>query len=98
MRLQEIQLVHHLGEVIAGLGGLAEGEVLGIEVIGHGPITNPDVVNDRFTVSPPKLSADAAKTEERDPRQLPGRDLGGLGYRAGVSGQRINSTRWRRCP
>ena len=76
----------------------AEGEVLGIEVIGHGPITNPDVVNDRFTVSPPKLSADAAKTEERDPRQLPGCDLSGLGYRAGVSSQRINSTRWRRCP
>jgi hypothetical protein len=29
-----IQLVHDLGEVIASLGGLAEGEALGIE-IGH---------------------------------------------------------------
>jgi len=30
--LNEVQLVHHLGEVVAGLGGLAEGEALGIEV------------------------------------------------------------------
>jgi hypothetical protein len=59
--LNELQLVHDLSEVVAGLSGLAEGEALGVEVIGDGPITNPDVVNDRFTVSPPTLSADAAK-------------------------------------
>jgi len=34
MRLHEIQRVHDLSEVIAGLGGLAEGEAVGIE-IGH---------------------------------------------------------------
>ena len=34
LRLHEIQLVHDLSEVIAGLGGLAEGEAVGIE-IGH---------------------------------------------------------------
>jgi hypothetical protein len=34
MRLHEIQLVHDLSEVVAGLGGLAEGEAVGIE-IGH---------------------------------------------------------------
>ena len=34
MRLHEIQLVHDLSEVIAGLGGLAEGEAVGID-IGH---------------------------------------------------------------
>ena len=32
--LHELQLVHHLGEIIAGLGSLSEGEALGIE-IGH---------------------------------------------------------------
>jgi hypothetical protein len=32
--LYEIQLVHNLSEVVAGLGGLPEGEALGIEV-GH---------------------------------------------------------------
>jgi hypothetical protein len=32
--LDKIQLVHHLGEIIAGLSRLAEGEALGIE-IGH---------------------------------------------------------------
>ena len=32
--LDEVQLVHDLGEVVAGLGGLAEGEALGVE-IGH---------------------------------------------------------------
>ena len=49
--LHEIQLVHNLGEVIAGLGGLAEGEAFGVEVIGHAPSTNPGVVNGRFTAS-----------------------------------------------
>jgi len=34
LRLHEIQLVHDLSEVIAGLGGLAEGRAVGIE-IGH---------------------------------------------------------------
>ena len=62
MLLHEIELVHDLGEVVAGLGGLAEGEAFGIEVIGHAPIANSDVVNDRFTVSPPKLRAAAAET------------------------------------
>jgi hypothetical protein len=33
--LDEIQLDYHLGEVLAGLGGLPKGEALGIEVIGH---------------------------------------------------------------
>ena len=32
--LNEVQLVHDLSEVVAGLGGLAESEALGIEV-GH---------------------------------------------------------------
>jgi hypothetical protein len=45
---------------------MAEGKALGIEVIGHAFITNPGVVNDRFTVSPAKLRADAAET--RGPR------------------------------
>src|SRR6516225_622587 len=36
--LDEIQLVHDLGEVIASLGGLAEGEALGVEV-GHTALT-----------------------------------------------------------
>ena len=47
MLLHEIELVHDLGEVVAGLGGLAEGEAFGIEVIGHAPIANSDVVNNR---------------------------------------------------
>jgi hypothetical protein len=34
LRLHEIRLVHDLSEVIAGLGGLAEGRAVGIE-IGH---------------------------------------------------------------
>jgi len=37
--LHEIQLVHNLGEVIAGLGGLAEGEAFGIEV-GHAALNS----------------------------------------------------------
>jgi hypothetical protein len=31
-------VANDLSEVIAGLGSLAEGEALGIEVIGHAPI------------------------------------------------------------
>jgi hypothetical protein len=31
---RELQLVHHLGEVVAGLGGLAEGEALGSRSLG----------------------------------------------------------------
>jgi hypothetical protein len=61
-QLQRIQLFHDPSKVVTGLGGLPKGEVLGVEIIGHAPITNPDVFNDRFTVSPPKLSADAAET------------------------------------
>ena len=51
LRWTAIQLVHDLREVIAGLGGLAEGEAFGIEVIGHAPITNLSVANGRFTAS-----------------------------------------------
>jgi len=51
--LHEIELVDHLGEVVAGLGGLPKGEALGVEVIGHVRIINRGVVNDRFTVSAP---------------------------------------------
>ena len=36
--LNEIELVHDLGEVVAGLGGLAEGEAFGVEV-GHTALT-----------------------------------------------------------
>ena len=36
--LDELQFVHDLREVVAGLGGLAEGEALGFEVVvGHSP-------------------------------------------------------------
>jgi len=45
LRLHEVQLVHHLSEIVARLGGLTKGEALGIKVIGHAPITNPGVVN-----------------------------------------------------
>ena len=33
MALHELQLVHDLSEVVAGLGGLTEGKALGIEVM-----------------------------------------------------------------
>ena len=53
LRLDELQLVNDLSGVVAGLRGLAEGEALGFEVIGHVRIINRGVVNDRFTVSAP---------------------------------------------
>jgi hypothetical protein len=77
--LNELQLVHHLREVVAGLGGLAKGEALGIEVIRHALIINRAVVNNRYTVSPPKLRADVAETGGPRPALRPGLGLGKLG-------------------
>ena len=58
--LYEIQFVHDLFKVVAGLGRLAEGEAFRVEVIGHVPITKFGVVNDRFTATP--------QAERRHPR------------------------------
>jgi len=66
--LDEIQLVHHLGEVVAGLGRLTEGEALGIKVTGHVRIINRGVVNGRFTASAPSRALTLPEPEDRDPR------------------------------
>jgi hypothetical protein len=68
LRLDELQLVNDLSGVVAGLRGLAEGEALGFEVIGHVRIINRGVVNDRFTASTPSRAPTPPKPEDRDPR------------------------------
>ena len=66
--LNEVQFLHYLREVVAGLSGLAESEVLGIEVVGHVRIINRGVVNNRFTASDPSSEPAPQKSEDRDPR------------------------------